>query len=121
MSANGYFQIGLYLVVLLALSAPLGWYMAQVYEGKRCGLEHALGWLERLIYRLCGVKPDEEMGWKMYAVAMLLFNLAGLVVVYALQRLQHLLPLNPQNLPAVSPDSSFNTAVSFVTNTNWQS
>jgi K+-transporting ATPase ATPase A chain len=79
-----------------------------------------LGWLERLLYRAAGVKADEEMGWKPYAVAMLLFNLGGLVVVYVLQRLQGWLPLNPAGLGAVSPDSSWNTAVSFATNTNWQ-
>jgi len=78
------------------------------------------GWLERLTYRVAGVRPTEEMGWKTYAATMLLFNAAGVLVVYALQRLQGVLPLNPQGLGAVSPDSSFNTAVSFATNTNWQ-
>jgi K+-transporting ATPase ATPase A chain len=120
MTPNGFIQIGFYLLVLLALVKPLGWYMARVYEGKPIGLDRVLGPLERLLYRLCGVKPCEEMGWKTYAVAMLLFNLFGLLAVYFLQRLQHLLPLNPQGLPAVSPDLSFNTAVSFATNTNWQ-
>ena len=120
MTANGYVQLGLYLIVLIALAKPLGAYMARVYEGRPFGLDRVLGPLERLIYRLCGVRSDEEMGWKTYAMAMLLFNLAGLLVVYALQRLQGVLPLNPQQLGAVSPDSSFNTAVSFVTNTNWQ-
>jgi K+-transporting ATPase ATPase A chain len=121
MTANGWLQLGLYLLVLIALVKPLGWYMARVYEGKPCGLDRALGPLERLIYRLCGTATEHEMGWKAYAVAMLLFNLLGLLAVYGLQRLQHLLPLNPQNLEAVSPDLSFNTAVSFATNTNWQS
>ena len=79
-----------------------------------------MGWLERLIYRLAGVGPTQEMTWKTYAVAMLLFNFAGFLVVYLLQRLQGVLPLNPQGLGAVTPDSSFNTAVSFATNTNWQ-
>jgi len=120
MTANGSLQLGLYLLVLVALVKPLGWYMARVYEGKPCGLDRALGPLERLLYRLCGVRPDQEMGWKAYAVAMLLFNLLGLLVVYGLQRLQHLLPLNPQEMVAVSPDLAFNTAVSFATNTNWQ-
>ena len=120
MTTNGYIQLGLYMVVLIALAKPLGAYMARVYENRPFGLHRLLGPLERLIYRLCGVRPDEEMGWKTYAVAMLLFNLAGLLVVYALQRLQGVLPLNPQQLGAVSPDSSFNTAVSFATNTNWQ-
>ena len=120
MTPNGYLQLGLYLIVLLALSKPLGVYMARVYENGPIGLDRVLGPLERLIYRLSGVGPDEEMDWKSYAVAMLLFNFVGLLVVYVLQRLQGLLPLNPQQLGAVSPDSSFNTAVSFATNTNWQ-
>src|SRR5262249_59801249 len=120
MTANGIFQLVLYLVVLIALAKPLGGYMARVYQNQPFGLDRALGWLERLIYRLAGVRPNEEMGWKTYAAAMLLFNLAGLLVVYLLQRLQGALPLNPQGLAAVSPDSSFNTAVSFATNTNWQ-
>jgi K+-transporting ATPase ATPase A chain len=121
MTVNGWLQIGLYLLVLLALVKPLGWYMARVYEGKPIGLDRVLGPLERFFYRLCGVKPGEEMGWKTYAVAMLLFNLFGLLAVYGLQRLQYVLPLlNPQKFPAPSPDLSFNTAVSFATNTNWQ-
>jgi potassium-transporting ATPase potassium-binding subunit len=120
MTANGILQLALYLVVLIALAKPLGAYMARVYQNQPFGLDRALGWLERLIYRLAGVRPTEEMGWKTYTVAMLLFNFAGLLVVYLLQRLQGGLPLNPQGLGAVSPDSSFNTAVSFATNTNWQ-
>jgi K+-transporting ATPase ATPase A chain len=120
MTANGVLQLLLYLVILLALAKPLGAYMARVYQGRPFGLDRALGWLERLIYRLCGVRPDEEMGWKVYALTMLLFNLAGLLAVYLLQRVQGGLPLNPQGFGAVSPDSSFNTAVSFATNTNWQ-
>ena len=94
--------------------------MARVYEGRPCGLNGVFGWLERLIYKLSGVRPAEEMGWKTYAATMLLFNLAGLLAVYGLQRVQGVLPLNPQQFGAVSPDSSFNTAVSFATNTNWQ-
>src|SRR6266478_8896521 len=120
MTVNGVLQIVFYIVVLLALAKPLGTYMARVYEGRGCGLDRVLGWLERLIYRLAGVRADEEMTWKTYAWTMLLFNLAGLLAVYTLQRLQGILPLNPQGLGAVSPDSSFNTAVSFATNTNWQ-
>jgi len=120
MTGNAIFQIVLYVVVLLALAKPLGAYMARVYEGRGCGLDRALGWLERLIYRLAGVRPNEEMTWKTYAATMLLFNLVGLLAVYVLQRLQGILPLNPMALGAVSPDSSFNTAVSFATNTNWQ-
>ena len=120
MTANGIFQLVFYVVVLLALAKPLGAYMARVYEGRPIVLGRILGWLERLIYGLCGVRPTEEMGWKPYAIAMLLFNLLGVLAVYLLQRLQGVLPLNPQALGAVSPDSSFNTAVSFATNTNWQ-
>src|SRR5262244_3755406 len=120
MTLNGYVQLGLYLVVLLALAKPLGGFMARVYMGQPSALDRVLGLLERLIYRLCGVRPEEEMGWKTYAIAMLLFNLVGFLAVYALQRLQGVLPLNPQGFGAVTPDSSFNTAVSFATNTNWQ-
>ena len=120
MTGNGVLQLVVYVVVLLALAKPLGAYMARVYEGRPLALDRLLGWLERLIYKLSGVRPGNEMGWKTYAATMLLFNLAGVLVVYALQRLQGLLPLNPQQLGAVSPDSSFNTAVSFATNTNWQ-
>ena len=120
MTANGLFQLLFYLVVLVALAKPLGAYMARVYENRRLALDRVLGPLERLIYRLCGVRITDEMGWKTYAAAMLLFNVLGLIVVYGLQRLQGVLPLNPQGMAAVSPDSSFNTAVSFATNTNWQ-
>jgi K+-transporting ATPase ATPase A chain len=95
-------------------------YMAKVYQGERTLLDPVLTPLERSIYRSAGVRSDEEMGWKTYAVAMILFNILGLIAVYGLQRLQGMLPLNPQGLGAVSPDSSWNTAVSFATNTNWQ-
>jgi potassium-transporting ATPase potassium-binding subunit len=114
-------QIGLYLIVLLLLVKPLGSFMARVYEGERTFLSPVLGPVERFIYRLIGVKPQEEMDWKTYAFAMLLFSLVGLITLYGLQRLQAILPLNPQNLGAVAPDLSFNTSVSFNSNTNWQS
>ena len=120
MTANGIFQLIFYVVVLLALAKPLGGYMARVYEGRRVALDRVLGWLERLTYRAGGIRADQETGWKTYATSMLAFNLLGLLAVYWLQRLQAVLPLNPQGLAAVSPDSSFNTAVSFATNTNWQ-
>jgi K+-transporting ATPase ATPase A chain len=120
MTGNGILQLAFYLVVLLVLAKPLGAYMARVYEGRPIVLDRALGWLERLIYRVSGIRPKAEMGWKTYALTMLIFNLAGVLAVYALQRLQGVLPLNPAGLGAVSPDSSFNTAVSFATNTNWQ-
>jgi potassium-transporting ATPase potassium-binding subunit len=120
MTGHGALQLVFYLVVLLVLAKPLGAYMARVYEGRPIVLGRVLGWLERLIYRASGIEPGSEMGWKTYALTMLLFNLAGLLAVYALQRMQGVLPLNPAGLGAVSPDSSFNTAVSFATNTNWQ-
>jgi potassium-transporting ATPase potassium-binding subunit len=120
MTANGVFQLIFYVVVLIALAKPLGAYMARVYQNERITLDRVLGPVERLIYRLCGVRITDEMGWKTYAIAMLLFNVLGLLVVYGLQRLQGVLLLNPQGMAAISPDSSFNTAVSFASNTNWQ-
>jgi K+-transporting ATPase ATPase A chain len=120
MSALGIFQIVLYVVVLVALAKPLGAYMAKVYQGERTFLSPLFGPVERGIYRLSGIDPDRESNWKRYAVQVLLINFIGFVFVYLLQRLQGVLPLNPQGFAAVSPDSSFNTAVSFATNTNWQ-
>jgi K+-transporting ATPase ATPase A chain len=120
MTASGVIQIGLFLTAVLLLAKPLGWYIARVYENKPCGLNRLLGPFERVIYRLCGINPANEMGWQRYTVAMLAFSAAGFVTLYALMRLQCVLPLNPQHLAAVPPDLSFNTAVSFVTNTNWQ-
>jgi len=120
MTSNAIFQVGLYLAALLLLVKPLGSYMARVYDGEHVWLEKVLGPFERLVYRLAGTTRDAEMGWKAYAVAMLVFNLAGIFVVYALQRLQGILPLNPQGLGATTPDLAFNTAVSFATNTDWQ-
>jgi K+-transporting ATPase ATPase A chain len=120
MTTNGIVQLVFYVVVLLVLAKPLGAYMARVFEGRPIALDRALGWLERLIYRAGGIRRTEEMGWKTYALAMLAFNFLGLLAVYFLQRAQGILPLNPQGMAGVSPDSSFNTAVSFATNTNWQ-
>ncbi len=119
---NGYswVQIIFYLVALLALAKPLGSFMARVYQRERTFLDPVLQPAERLVYRLAGVNPAEDMNWKVYAIAVMLFNVLGLLVVYAIQRLQGLLPLNAAGLGAVSPDSSWNTAVSFATNTNWQ-
>jgi potassium-transporting ATPase potassium-binding subunit len=119
-TGSGLLQLTLYLAVLLLLTKPLGLYMARVYQGQGVGLDRILGWLERSIYRLARVRPDVEQAWKTYAIAMLLFNFVGILVVYLMQRLQGPSPLNPQGLGAISPDSSFNTAVSFGTNTNWQ-
>jgi len=120
MNASGWLQLGLYTVVLLLLAKPLGAYMAAVYEGRATRMQRIGGPLERLIYRAAGIDPNKDMHWTRYALAMLWFNLLGGLFVYALQRLQQWLPLNPQSMGAVSPDSSFNTAVSFITNTNWQ-
>jgi K+-transporting ATPase ATPase A chain len=116
----GYLQIGLYFAVLIALVKPLGAYMARVFEGKPILLSRVFGPVERLIYRVGGVRADEEMPWTTYAVAVVVFSLVCVLVVYALQRLQGFLVLNPQQFGAVSPDLSFNTADSFATNTNWQ-
>ena len=120
MISNILIQCGLYLVVLLALAKPLGEFMARVLTGERTFLSPALGWLERLTYKASGVDPKREMRWTEYAIVVLVFNALGLLVVYALQRFQGVLPLNPAALGAVSPDSSWNTAVSFASNTNWQ-
>lgn len=113
-------QLGLFLVVLIALAWPLGAYMTRVMQGENIGPARWFAPLERGFYRLAGIKQEEEMGWRGYAVALILFNVLGVAAVYALQRLQGMLPFNPQAMAAVSPDSSFNTAISFVTNTNWQ-
>ncbi|WP_347987246.1 potassium-transporting ATPase subunit KdpA [Methylomonas sp. AM2-LC] len=120
MTGQGFFQISVYVITLLLLAKPLGNYMARVYQDQSVGLNRWFAPVEKLLYRLSGVKADAEMHWTQYAIALLVFNLAGFFAVYALQRLQDILPLNPQSLVAISPDSAFNTAVSFVSNTNWQ-
>jgi len=120
MNSNDYLQIALYLLALIILTPLLGGFIARVLQGERHILSKPLGWLERGIYRLAGVDPSEETHWKTYARALLAFNFLGFLTVFLLQMLQQWLPLNPQHLPAVSWDSSFNTAVSFMTNTNWQ-
>ena len=120
MSNNGIFQVLLYLLMLLLLVQPLGWYIARVYEGQSCGLNWVCGRFERFIYRLCRINISEEMNWKTYLSTMLLFNLLGILAVYVLQRVQFYLPLNPEGFSAPSTDLSFNTAASFITNTNWQ-
>jgi K+-transporting ATPase ATPase A chain len=120
MTASSFLQLGVYLGVLLVLVKPLGWYMAQVFESRPAWLNTFGRPIENLIYRIARVKDSKEMRWTQYAAAVLLFNVLGFIAVYALQRLQGVLPLNPQGLGAVSPDSSFNTAISFATNTNWQ-
>ena len=120
MSSQGIAQIAVFFLVLLACVKPLGSYIARVFEGKAVAAQKVLGPIERGIYRLLRIDPATEMTWKTYAVAVLLFNVAGILLVYALQRAQGSLPANPQAMAAVPPDLSFNTAVSFVTNTNWQ-
>jgi K+-transporting ATPase ATPase A chain len=120
MTANGWIQIGLFALVVLAITKPLGLYMFRVFEGERQPLPRVFGPVERLLHRLCGVDPKREQGWKGYTVAMLLFSLFGVVVTYGIERLQHVLPFNPQQLGPVPPDLAWNTAVSFTTNTNWQ-
>src|SRR3954468_18675038 len=121
MTSNDWIQFVLYFGVLTALAKPLGSYMTRVYEGKPCGTDRALGWLERGIYRVAGINPQQEMGWRKYTAAVLLFNAVGFLAVYALLRLQGVLPLNPQAFVGNTPDLAFDTAASFATNTNWQS
>lgn len=120
MSAADTIQILLYLAALLLCAKPLGTYMARIYEGRTPGPARWVRPLETGIYRVCGIRADEETDWKRYTIDMLLFHLVGFVFLYGLQRLQSFLPLNPAGMGPVSPDSSFNTSVSFVTNTNWQ-
>jgi K+-transporting ATPase ATPase A chain len=117
----GYTQIGLYLLTLVLLAKPLGSYMARVFQGQQVFLSAIIAPAERFVYRFVGIQANEEMSWKRYAALMLLFNLAGLLLLYAFLRFQSILPLNPQGLSSVRPDLSFNTAISFVSNTNWQS
>ncbi len=120
MSAAAVALVAVVLALLLAAVKPLGLYIAAVMEGRRVWIVRLGAPLERRLYRWCGTDPQQEMGWRSYALALLAFNTAGVAVVYALQRLQGWLPLNPQAFGAVSPQSAFNTAVSFVTNTDWQ-
>src|SRR5712672_4300086 len=121
MTAIGWAQIALFFVVVLALARPLGAYMFRVFEGTRQPLPAVLGRVERLVYRLSGVDAGREQTWPAYAFSLLAFSLLGLLVTYAIERLQHVLPLNPQHLGPVEPALAFNTAASFTTNTNWQS
>jgi K+-transporting ATPase ATPase A chain len=120
MTANGWVQILLFALIVFALVKPLGIYMFRVFEGGRQPLPRFFGPIERWIYRLCGVDPKEQQDWKVYTVALLIFSAVTLLVTYAIERLQHILPLNPQKFPSVPADLAFNTAASFTTNTNWQ-
>src|SRR3989442_2367866 len=120
MSINGWLQISLYFLVILAVTKPLGIYMFRVFEGELQPLPRFFGPIERGLYRLCGVNPREQQTWTQYTLALLLFSAITLLVTYAIERLQHVLPLNPQQFGPVPPDLGFNTAASFTTNTNWQ-
>lgn len=120
MTLNGWLQILLFCGIVLALVKPLGAYITRVFAGERTFLSPVLVPIERGLYALAGTSDREEQRWTSYAVAMLAFNLAGLLLLYGLQRMQGMLPLNPAGMTAVAPELSFNTAVSFVTNTNWQ-
>ncbi len=120
MTTHGWIQLAVFLIGLTILARPLGSWMAGVYGGNAGWIGRLFGPLERLIYRACGTSPNTEMRWPTYATAVLVFNMAGLLVVYALQRLQGVLPLNPQGFAGVGADSALNTAISFASNTNWQ-
>ena len=120
MTINGWLQIAIYFAILTALVVPLGRFMARVFEGERTFLSPLLQPIETVLYRIAGVQEKREQHWITYTVAMLFFNAAGFLIVYALQRLQSMLPLNPADQSAVAPDLAFNTAVSFTSNTNWQ-
>ena len=120
MSLNGWLQIFVFIVAILLLAKPMGSYITRVFERRKTFLDPILGPCERLLYRLTGVHADEEMRWTEYALAMLVFSAATLLLTYGVERLQHLLPLNPQHLPGVGSALALNTAISFTTNTNWQ-
>ena len=120
MTSNDFFQVALYLVIVVALVKPVGTYMALVFADAPNRVTRAGRAVEAKLYRLCGIDPAQDMGWRQYALAMLVLNVLGVVAVYLLQRVQQWLPLNPQHFVAISPDSAMNTAISFATNTNWQ-
>lgn len=121
MTFNGWLQIAIFAALVILITKPLGGYMTRVFNGEHTLLRPVLRPIEAGIYRLCGVRDDEEQHWVSYAIAMLAFSFAGFVVMYAIQRLQNVLPFNPQGQAATTPDLAFNTSVSFLTNTNWQS
>src|SRR5712675_1072973 len=120
MSIPGLLQVVLYVVVLVLITRPIGQYMARVFTGERTFLDRLIGPVERAIYRVTAVDPGAEQSWLGYSFALLVFSAAGAVVTYAIERLQNVLPINPQGFDGVAPDLAFNTAVSFTTNTNWQ-
>jgi len=118
MTVNGFLQIAVYFLVLLAATKPLGVYMAKVFSREKTFMDKILGPFERLIYRACRVDANSEQHWTAYTAAMLMFSLVSLLLLYALMRLQYYLPLNPQEFAGIKPDLAFNTAVSFTSNTN---
>jgi K+-transporting ATPase ATPase A chain len=120
MTENAVAQFAIYMLTLLTLAKPLGWYMACIYQNQPIGVNRWLTSVENLIYRLSRINPNEEMRWTDYAIAVLAFNLLSILLLFTLQRFQSILPFNPQQLPDVNPDLAFNTAISFATNTNWQ-
>jgi len=120
MPGTWFLQLALFIVILVVVALPLGEYMAQVFEGKRNILSFALVPVEKCLYKLFGIDPFKEMNWKTFALNLLIFNLVGIVALFTLQEVQQWLPLNPQNLGAVRWDTALNTAISYVTNTNWQ-
>ena len=117
---NAIVQVGLFFIIVTLVSVPLGRYMARVFSDERTFMDPVLKPVEKLIYKVCGIHPATEMTWFEYAIAMLLFSMVGMLVLYAMERLQQVLPFNPQAMGAVAPDLAFNTAASFTTNTNWQ-
>ena len=120
MTANGWFQIGVYFILLLAITKPLGVYMARVFSSEKTFMDPMLRPVERLLYRMTGVDETHEMRWTEYATAMLLLSVVSMILLYVIMRVQQWLPWNPQHFGAVAPDLAFNTAASFTTNTNWQ-
>src|ERR1700682_4719172 len=120
MTAIGWIQILLYCAIVVALVKPLGWYMTQVFNGERTLLSTVLRPVEIVMYRLGGAREKREQHWLNYTIAMMLFHVGGFLILYAVMRFQAILPFNPAEQSAVAPDLSFNTAVSFITNTNWQ-
>jgi K+-transporting ATPase ATPase A chain len=120
MTPIGWLQILMFSLAILGLTKPIGIWMFRIFEGDRQPLPRFFAPIERFLFRLCGVDPKEQQDWKQYTLALLLFSVIPLLVTYAIERLQTVLPVNPQDLPPVSPDLAFSTAVSFTTNTNWQ-
>ena len=120
MTVNGWLQIAVFLALILVVTKPLGVFMTRVFNREKTFMDPVLRPLERLLYRVTGVDEDREMGWKEYAVSVLLFSAVSMLLLYLLQRVQGVLPFNPQKLGKVTTDLAFNTAASFTTNTNWQ-